>query len=151
MSNREAESTVGEEPEESKRWSNVLETFKERLGKENIPGAMIRPMLRTTEERAEVTDIEDSKEGEINWTYEETLAELRRISEPLVLPSSDQEDLEEHSISSDEESEWETTLPSIEDLPDLEQGPEPVYIRSSPIPSESDLEFECELWRWQIS
>ena len=123
MSNREAESTVGEEPEESKRWSNVLETFKKRLGKENIPGAVIRPMLRTTEERAEVTDIEDSEEEEeINWTYEETLAELRRISEPLVLPSSDK-DLEEHSISSDEESEWETTLPSIEDLPDLEQGP----------------------------
>ena len=145
MSRRPADTPILTEDSIKKRHVNeALQAFQNRLGKEGIPVAIIRPTLRTInesdirsdldseesdDERPEVTDVEDSEEEEeIERTYEETLEELDRISRPLELSFSD------------EESGWETSLPSIEELPDLD--PEPEYIYSSPVYSDSDPEYE---------
>ena len=157
-----------------KRWvDEAIQAFQVRLGKQEIPVAIVQPLVRTInevdlEERDEITDVDDSDLEALDFDYQQALEEIRRVSRPLEIPfdSDEEEDWEttlaeipeissdsdvelQVSSDSDEEEGWETSLPPIDDLLELQRTTSPEYIHSSP--RDSDTEFEYELWRWQIS
>ena len=132
MSKRKVIFNSEDEPGQKKILHDAVEDIMKRIGKWNTPVAIVRPYC-------------PRRIGGI------PADELERIRGPLEIEFPDSEESQEEDeievVPSDEENDWETTLPDIldiNDLPQLDRDPE--YLNSEPLYSDSEVKYE--LWRW---